>query len=283
MIIVRSLQKMQALAIKWQKQGRSIGFVPTMGSLHQGHVSLIKKARRDNSVLAASLFVNPSQFGPKEDLAQYPRPFFRDKRICRENGVDVLFCPREQEMYPKGFNTWISVDDLSKPLCGAFRPKHFRGVATVVAKLFQLVLPTRAYFGQKDFQQLRVIERMVQDLHLPVKIVGCPIVREQSGLALSSRNSYLTRAQRLAAVNIYSALRAAEEVIKSKSYVSEREVRRAAEVVLRKARGLRIQYLSVVEPSTLKPLTRVTGNALVAAAVFAGKTRLIDNVLIRKS
>jgi pantoate--beta-alanine ligase len=283
MRIVTSPQKMQSLSLAWRKRGFSVGFVPTMGALHQGHLSLMRRARRENKKLVVSIFVNPAQFGPQEDLGKYPRPFARDRRLCEAAGTDVLFHPSPEAMYPPAYDTWVTVEKLAQPLCGAFRPGHFRGVATVVAKLFQAVQPTRAYFGMKDFQQLRVIQRLVEDLNMPVRVVPCATVREKDGLALSSRNAYLSSEERPWARKISVALRAAEEVIKSTPRAGVARVLGAARKILRQIPGARIQYLSVVDPDTLAPLSLVRGKALVAAAVYIGRTRLIDNLLISKS
>jgi pantoate--beta-alanine ligase len=281
--IVRSPRALQTWSMTERSAGRRVGFVPTMGALHAGHASLIARARRECDRVVVSIFVNPTQFGPTEDLSRYPRPFARDRRLCREAGVDVLFAPVPDAIYPAGDETWVSVEQLSQPLCGAFRPGHFRGVTTVVAKLFNIVQPSRAYFGEKDFQQLRVIQRMVSDLHMPVRVVPCPTRREASdGLALSSRNAYLSPSERSSAAAVPAALRAAEEVIKSRPGVASSTVASAARNILRRIPGARVQYVEVVDPETLQPLSRVHGRALVALAVVVGKTRLIDNRLVGK-
>lgn len=271
---------MQRLALGWRRRGVSVGLVPTMGAFHEGHLSLIRRARRENDVAVVSVFVNPAQFGPGEDLSRYPRPWPRDKRLAAAARVDVVFRPPARGLYPADYGTWVDVEALSHPMEGAFRPGHFRGVATVVAKLFQLVLPTRAYFGQKDFQQLRVIQRMVRDLHIPVAVVPCPTVREKDGLAMSSRNAYLTPPQRRFAAGIQLALQAAGEVIKSRSSVSSTAALRKARAVLRRIPGARVDYLRVADPATLQPQAKVRGRVLVAAAVRLGRARLIDNLLV---
>ena len=189
MKVIRTLAAMGRASGRWRHAGQRVGLVPTMGALHEGHASLIRRARRENDAVVVSIFVNPAQFGPGEDFTRYPRPFARDATLCRQEGVAAIFSPRPEDLYPKGYQTWVTVEKLSLPLCGPFRPGHFRGVATVVLKLFNLVQPDRAYFGEKDFQQLRVIQRMAADLHVPVKIVPCPTVRDPAGLALSSRNA----------------------------------------------------------------------------------------------
>jgi pantoate--beta-alanine ligase len=249
-----------------------------MGALHEGHLSLVRRARRENRLVVVSVYVNPTQFGPREDFSRYPRPFRRDAELCRRAGVDVIFHPAA--LYAPGHDTSVTVEKLSQPLCGAFRPGHFRGVATVVAKLFNLVQPTRAYFGQKDFQQLRVIQRMTEDLNIPVRVVPCPTVREPGGLALSSRNATLSPEEKAAARGVSLALRVSAEVIKSKPVVSSRQVLQPARRALGKIPGARVQYLSVADPRTLEPLSRVRGRALVAVALWLGRTRLIDNILI---
>jgi pantoate--beta-alanine ligase len=232
--------------------------------------------------VVVSIFVNPAQFGPKEDLSRYPRPFRADAALCRAEGVDVLFHPSAGDLYPPGFDAWVEVPALSGPLCGAFRPGHFRGVATVVAKLFHIVQPTRAYFGEKDFQQLAVIKRMTRDLDLPVQIVPCPTVREKDGLAMSSRNAYLSPEDRSAAAGISAALRSAAQLIKSRRRVSVGQARGVLRAALSRIPGARVQYAAAVDPDTLRPPARPDGPVLLAAAVFLGRTRLIDNILIQR-
>jgi pantoate--beta-alanine ligase len=279
MKVVRSCRAMQARALAWRRAGKSVGFVPTMGALHAGHLSLIRRARRENDIVVASIFVNPSQFGPKEDLSRYPRPFAADRRMCAQAGVDVLFHPEAREIYPPDFQTWITVDKLSDPMEGALRSGHFRGVATIVAKLFNLVQPAKAYFGQKDFQQLRVIQKMVDDLNMPVRVVPCPTVREPGGLAMSSRNVYLTAEERAAARGISRALRAAAEVVKFPSQTPAKAVQ-AARRILKAIPGASIEYVEVADAETLRPLTRASRRAVVAVALRLGAARLIDNILI---
>jgi pantoate--beta-alanine ligase len=262
----------------WRRGGRSVGFVPTMGALHEGHVSLIRRAQKENDFVVVSLFVNPTQFGPSEDLKRYPRPFAKDAAVCRKAGVAILFAPTPETLYPKGFQTWVTVEKLAQPLCGAFRPGHFRGVATVVLKLLNLVQPDRVYFGKKDFQQLRVIQQMVRDLHLPIRVVPCPTVRASTGLALSSRNALLSSEERAAAPLLRRALRVAGQVLKSRRNAAE--ARRAARGVLRGIPGARVQYVDIVDPHTLGPLPNKPGPVLVAAAVWVGRTRLIDNLYL---
>jgi pantoate--beta-alanine ligase len=250
-----------------------------MGALHAGHTSLIRAARAEVGFAVVSIFVNPSQFGPGEDLTRYPRPFEHDRHLCAAEGVDLIFHPEPGTVYPPGYSTYVEVHGLQDVLCGPRRPGHFRGVATVVLKLFNIVRPDQAYFGQKDAQQTRLIQQMVHDLDLPVAIRVCPIVREPDGLALSSRNAYLSPAERRQAVVLYQAL---EEV---RRLVAAGE-RRAALLIqkvtatITAAPAARIDYVSIVDPQTLQPLAEIRGGALVALAVFFGGTRLIDNVIL---
>jgi pantoate--beta-alanine ligase len=271
---VRTVRALQTLSAGWRARGETIGFVPTLGALHEGHRSLVRRARRENKRVVVSIFVNPTQFGPKEDLKRYPRPFRRDLALCRAAGVDAVFAPSAAGFYPPGFQTWVTVEELSRPLCGPFRPGHFRGVATVVLKLLNAAQAHRAYFGEKDFQQLRVVERLVRDLDVPVRVVPCPTVRERDGLALSSRNRYLTPAERRAAPLLRLALRTAAQVLRSRRNAPAAE--RAARAALARGGLRRIQYVSVVDPRTLRPWGG-RGPARIAAAIYVGRTRLIDN------
>ena len=256
-----------------------LGLVPTMGYLHAGHLSLVEAARRDNDRVAASLFVNPTQFGPTEDLSRYPRDLARDTRLLEEAGCDLLFAPPPEEIYPPGFETAIDVGSVAATLEGARRPGHFRGVATVVMKLFGIFQPDRAYFGQKDAQQLAVTRRMVRDLDLPVEIRACPTVREADGLAMSSRNVYLTPEERRAAPALHRALEAARE----RWAAGERDaeaLRKTMQSVLAGETRLRVDYVSVADPETCRELDAVDGPALLSLAAFLGRTRLIDNVVV---
>jgi pantoate--beta-alanine ligase len=263
---------------EWRRSlSGSLGLVPTMGYLHEGHLSLVDRARRENAAVAATLFVNPTQFGPNEDLSRYPRDLDRDRALLEARGCDLLFAPAPDEMYPKGFDTFVDVGAIATPLEGARRPGHFRGVATVVLKLFDIVQPQRAYFGQKDAQQLAVLRRMVRDLDVPVEIVGCPIVREGDGLAMSSRNSYLTPAERRAATVLYRALCAARDLWASGERDAE-ALRVRMRAVLEAEPLARTDYVSVTDPESLQELARIEGRALLSMAVFLGKTRLIDNM-----
>lgn len=281
MKIIKSPKQMQGISASLYKKGKSAGFVPTMGALHAGHLSLITRARRENDAVIVSIFVNPTQFGPNEDYQRYPRPAAKDIELCRKAGVDYIFMPSVKDMYTDGSLTSVNVKKISEPLCGAFRPGHFSGVATVVAKLLNITLPERAYFGMKDFQQVRVIETMVRDLNFPVRIVRVPTVREDDGLALSSRNRFLTPAQRESSLNIIKALQSAGEMIKCGKIKSISEIRRRALAVIKKIPGARIDYFRICDPATLDDKTSAKPPVLIAAAVRVGKTRLIDNILIQ--
>lgn len=258
--------------------GKRIGLVPTMGFLHDGHLSLVRAARQACDAVVMSIFVNPKQFGPNEDFESYPRDMARDLRLARDGGVDVVFTPEVSEVYPEGFQSQVSVRGLTECLCGASRPGHFDGVTTVVAKLFNMVGPDRAYFGQKDYQQATVIQRMARDLNLPLTIVVCPIVREPDGLAMSSRNAYLSPAERLAAQVLYRAL----QVAASRIAEGERQAQPLAAAlrdVIAAEPLARIDYVAVCDPQTLAPVEALSETVLVALAVHIGRTRLIDNAL----
>lgn len=263
-----------------QVEGKTIGFVPTMGALHEGHLSLIRKAAKENTCVVASIFVNPTQFGPKEDFRRYPRNLKRDVRLIRKAGVDVLFYPDARAMYPEGYRTFAEVTGLSDILCGKSRPGHFRGVATVVTKLFNIVGPTRAYFGQKDAQQAVIIKRLVTDLNMPVKIKVMPILREADGLALSSRNAYLNKKEREDARILSKALRLADSLVRSRVRDSGKISRRMTRLVKTKKRA-KIDYISIVDLDNLKPVDKIKDKALVLLAVWIGKTRLIDNRIVQ--
>ncbi len=283
MQIVSSSAAMQRLARKWQRAGTHIGFVPTMGYLHAGHLSLVQRARLvvgKAGKVVASIYVNPTQFAPTEDLAKYPRDLKRDLKSLRELGVDVVFTPSDGEMYPhqagSGYSTYIVEENLSQSMEGAARPTHFRGVTTVVAKLFNLVLPDVAVFGQKDFQQAAVIKRMVADLNFPVRIIVAPTLRERDGLAMSSRNKYLDPEQRAQAVILYHALQAARMAVTKQSISAERLHADLKEFITA-APLARLDYVSFFDPETLEPVKQVAAGTQMALAVFFGKTRLIDN------
>ncbi len=261
------------------RRGPRLGFVPTLGALHEGHLSLVRAARGSCDVVAASIFVNPTQFGPTEDLAKYPRPFERDLEMLEREGVELLFAPSVEEMYPAGAVTWVTVEELSNRLDGRSRPGHFRGVTTVVAKLFHVVEPDAAFFGQKDAAQVAIIRRMVRDLNLSVEIVVCPIVREPDGLAMSSRNAYLDPQQRKQALVLHRALKLAQQL----AAAGERDAAvlaaaGRAEIALESS--VRLDYFEVVNPETLEAVTDISNGALVAVAAYVGNTRLIDNVVL---
>lgn len=256
-----------------------LGLVPTMGYLHEGHLSLARRAREECRSVAVSIFVNPTQFGPGEDLSTYPRDLERDLHLLEAAQVDLVWTPTPEIMYPRGFQTWVEVTDVGRPLEGAQRPGHFRGVATVVSKLFHAVQPARAYFGQKDAQQAAVIQQMTHDLNFPVEIVVCPTVREPDGLALSSRNTYLTPEQRRAAPVLYRALLAARAAYEKGERQAE-ALRRAATEILSSEPLAQVQYVSCADPETLQELDQLGSRALLSLAVFFGKTRLIDNLVL---
>jgi pantoate--beta-alanine ligase len=282
MRVIRTIEEMRAACRAAGRAGRSLGLVPTMGALHEGHVSLLRAARARCDVVAASLFVNPLQFGPTEDLARYPRDFEGDREKFGREGVELLFAPAVEEMYPGANHTFVSVEGMSKRLCGRTRPGHFRGVTTVVSKLFHIVEPDAAFFGQKDAAQAAIIRRMVRDLNLAIEIVVCPIVREADGLAMSSRNAYLDPAERQAATVLYRALRAVEELAQSGEQRAAALIERGRETVASEP-GVRLDYLEVVNPDTLEPLADAGAGALVAIAAFLGATRLIDNIVLPAS
>ena len=260
MKLVSSISYMQRLASGLKKEGARIGFVPTMGALHKGHLSLIREGRKKADILIVSIFVNPAQFGPNEDYKKYPRPFNRDKKLAEKLGVDILFCPKPGKMYPNGYSTYTVEEKLSRVMCGRSRPGHFKGVTTVVLKLFNIVQSDIAFFGQKDYQQALIIKRMVTDLNLPVKINILPIVRDQNGLALSSRNKYLSKKEYQKALLLYKMLK-------------ERKIIRD--------KAIRMDYFVIADKETLKPVKKIKkGKTLIAVAAWVGKTRLIDNVLV---
>ena len=276
---VQTPEAMQRLALELKRAGKIIGLVPTMGFLHEGHLSLMRLARRRCDVLVASIFVNPTQFGPNEDLEAYPRDFERDEALCREVGVDIVFYPDENNMYAGDASTWVKEDALSRVLCGASRPIHFRGVCTVVAKLLNLVQPDLAVFGEKDAQQLRIIERMVRDLNFPVEIVRGPTVRESDGLAMSSRNKYLTASRRKSALCLRKALDLAQQLVLQ----GERDVaaiRAAMLQTIEQFPETRVDYLEFVDDESLAPIEAINERVLVALAVVIGSTRLIDNEVL---
>lgn len=281
MDIIKTKKKMQEWADSVRKEGASSGFVPTMGALHAGHSSLIKRARSENGRTVVSIFVNPTQFGPGEDFGSYPRPFDEDRRMCEKLGVDAVFCPETAEMYSGPGYTSVRVSSITSSMCGKMRPGHFEGVATVVAKLFNCVKPDKAYFGQKDYQQFRVIEALVRDLDLDIDLVMCPVVRDDDGLAVSSRNKYLDGSQRAAAPGIYRALLEGESMIKGGEKNGALAVKRIKESIKKSLPGCRIDYAGVFDALDLSPVKNIGADVVIAAAVYVGKARLIDNILVK--
>lgn len=274
MQICTTVAEVRALVDAWHKEGKTVGLVPTMGFLHEGHESLIQKAVAENDCVVVSDFVNPTQFGPQEDLEAYPRDFAQDKARCEKIGAAAIFHPAPEEMYHDPA-TYVNIERLSSTLCGQSRPIHFRGVCTVVSKLFNIVRPERAYFGEKDAQQLAIIRKMVTDLNFPVTIVGCPIVREADGLAKSSRNTYLSAAERRAALCLSQAVKKGQQTIAPK--MTAADVLRPMREILENEPLARVDYLEMVDAQTMQPADRVDRAVLVAMAVYIGKTRLIDN------
>jgi pantoate--beta-alanine ligase len=272
---------MRAASRQSRHSGKRLGFVPTMGALHQGHLSLVRAAHQATEVVVSSIFVNPTQFGPNEDLAKYPRSFERDCELLEKEGVEWLFAPSVEEMYPSGAVTWVLVEELSNKLDGRSRPGHFRGVTTVVSKLFHIVEPNVAFFGQKDAAQAAIIRRMVLDLNLPVEITVCPIVREPDGLAMSSRNAYLDPEQRKSALVLHRSLTRVQELID--------QGEASASVLVSRGRNefaaepsVRLDYFEIVNPDTLDPIQDISKGALIAVAAYVGSTRLIDNTLVKR-
>jgi len=279
MEIVADPRDMQSLSRAWRKVGVQIAFVPTMGFFHEGHLSLMRYGREMGDRLVVSLFVNPTQFGPAEDLDRYPRDLERDAALAREVGTDVLYTPTADTMYPTGYQTFVTVEGLSQGLCGASRPGHFRGVTTVVLKLFNQVLPHLAIFGEKDYQQLAVIKRMVADLDVPVEVMGRPIVREADGLALSSRNTYLSPEQRQAALVLHKALTTARELA-AKGETDAGKILSTVQNMITSTPHTRLDYATLVDPETLEEVQTIRGAARLALAARVGTTRLIDNMLL---
>ena len=280
MIIEKTIRQTRKIISQARAQGQTIGLVPTMGALHKGHLSLIRRCRAECDFAAVSIFVNPTQFAPTEDLAAYPRTLDADTKACRELGVDLVFAPEPAEMYPQPNLTWINVEDLTNHLCGATRPTHFRGVCTVVAKLFNILTPDHAYFGQKDAQQLAVIQRMTADLNMPVKIHPCPIVREPDGLAMSSRNQYLNPEQRRQALCLHRALQRALELFQDGTRQIAPLIQAARQTVQEQPEA-KIDYISIVDKDLMTPIPQtIQRPALMALAVHIANTRLIDNIVL---
>lgn len=274
MQVTKTVEETRKQIKQWKKEGKTIGLVPTMGFLHEVHASLIRKCREQNDIVVVSDFVNPTQFGPNEDLEAYPRDFERDSKLCESLGADLIFAPSPEDMYhdPHAF---VSIDTLSETLCGKTRPIHFKGVCTVVTKLFHIVAPDRAYFGEKDAQQLAIIRKMVKDLNFDIEIVGCPIVREEDGLAKSSRNTYLNDKERQAALCLSRAVKTGKEVIYTGA--DAKEVLNPMKAIIEAEPLARIDYVMMVDALTMQPIEKADRDVLVAMAVYIGKTRLIDN------
>ena len=280
MKIVGTVKEVREQVKEWKKQGLSVGFVPTMGYLHEGHKSLMDAARKDNDKVVVSNFVNPMQFGPTEDLATYPRDLDHDAALCESAGVDLIFHPEPEEMYEKDFCSFVDMTGLTEGLCGKTRPIHFRGVCTVVNKFFNIVTPDRAYFGQKDGQQLAVIKRMVRDLNMDIEIIGCPIVREEDGLAKSSRNTYLSPEERKAALILSKTVALGKELAKT-----EKDANKVVEAMKKNIETepmAKIDYVEAVDALSMEPVEKLEGTCMLAMAVYIGKTRLIDNTLINE-
>lgn len=278
MKIVGTVKEVREQVKEWKKQGLTVGLVPTMGYLHEGHESLMKAARAENDKVVVSIFVNPMQFGPTEDLAEYPRDLEHDAALCEGAGVDMIFHPEPEEMYEKDFCSFVDMTGLTEGLCGKTRPIHFRGVCTVVSKLFHIVTPDRAYFGQKDGQQLAVIRRMVRDLNMDIQIVGCPIIREEDGLAKSSRNTYLSEEERKAALILSKTIALAEEMAKT-----EKDAAKVLDAMKKNIEAeplAKIDYIEAVDALSMEPVKTLDGECMIAMAVYIGKTRLIDNTLM---
>jgi len=273
---VNTISEIRQITKEWKAKGFSIGFVPTMGYLHEGHKSLIEKARVENDKVVVSIFVNPTQFGPNEDFEKYPRDLEKDAALCSDAGADLIFAPEVNEMYPEGSHTFVDVEGITEGLCGEKRPGHFRGVCIVVSKLFNIVSPHRAYFGEKDAQQLAVIKRMVNDLNFDIEVKGCPIIREEDGLAKSSRNTYLSAEERIAARVLSRSLNKGKEALSK----GERDSDNLKNIILNELNSeplAKIDYVEIVDSSTLKSIKNIEKPILTAMAVYIGKTRLIDN------
>jgi len=279
MEVARTIEKVRSLVKAARSEGGKIGLVPTMGALHVGHISLIEAAVKDCDFVVVSIFVNPTQFGPGEDFEKYPRPLETDLEICAKTGVNVVFAPEPEQMYPTENVTWVTVEKLTELLCGRSRPGHFRGVTTVCAKLFNIVAPDAAYFGQKDAQQVIVIKRMVADLNMPLEIVVCPTVREPNGLAVSSRNQYLSEPQKKDAANIYKSLQTCRRMIDTGTTETHQIIAEMQKILQQIPSG-QIEYISIVDAETLDSIEKIAGKVLTAVAVKIGPARLIDNILV---
>ncbi len=280
MELVRRLHMMREISREARARGRKVALVPTMGALHDGHLALVRRAREIADIVVVSVFVNPTQFGPSEDLARYPRDLARDSDLCIQEGVDYLFAPAAEEMYPKGYRSYVDVEGLSEVYEGATRPGHFRGVATVVLKLFNVARPHFALFGQKDGQQVVVVRRMLQDLNLDVELVVCPTERAEDGLALSSRNVFLSASEREAAPSLYRALERARDLVEAQGVRDGRQVERAMRQILEATALVKIDYVALVDLDRLEPQDDIKGPVMAAVAAWLGNTRLIDNLVL---
>jgi len=276
---IENISRMSTFVKMMKKEGKSIGFVPTMGYLHEGHLSLVKAAKKHTDVVVMSIFVNPIQFGPKEDFKEYPKDLRHDEEMAGNAGVDVIFYPSLKDMYPQGYATYVTVDALTKNLCGVSRPGHFSGVATVVTKLFNIVKPDVAYFGQKDMQQALMIKKMASDLNMDTEVKIMPVVREKDGLAMSSRNTYLSEAERKDAAILYQSLKHAESLIRG-GEKDAKKVIRAVEDMIKTKETARIDYAAIVDTKEFKDIRTMSGEIMIALAVFFGQIRLIDNIVV---
>ncbi len=279
MEILSAVNEVRNAVKAWKKEGKTVGLVPTMGFLHEGHMSLIERAVKENDHVVVSIFVNPTQFGPNEDFEAYPRDLEKDARMCEAAGADIIFHPEASEMYPENFSSFVNMTGLTDALCGKSRPVHFQGVCTVVSKLFNIVAPDNAYFGEKDAQQLAVIKRMVKDLNFDITIKGCPIIREEDGLAKSSRNTYLNVEERQAALVLSKAVKCGKEMVSS-GEKNASVILSAMKDIINAEPLARIDYVEMVDMNTMKNIDTVCGDVLCAMAVFIGKTRLIDNFIV---
>lgn len=280
MKIIKEVDKMKTYAKIMKKENKLIGFIPTMGYLHEGHLSLMRTARKQTDTVIVSIFVNPLQFGPDEDFKKYPRDIKRDEELARQCGVDIMFYPDSEGMYPEGYSTYVNVEGLTEGLCGKSRAGHFRGVTTVVMKLFEIVKPDIAYFGQKDAQQAFVIKKMVEDLNMNITMKIMPIAREENGLAMSSRNAYLTKSERKEAALLFTSLKLAEESVNSGEKDPKKIIKNMRDLISASSTSAKIDYISIVDTKTMKEVRGIAGEVLIALAVFIGKTRLIDNIII---
>ncbi len=280
MEVIKTIEEMKAFSSRSRAMGETIAFVPTMGFFHEGHLSLMREGRRRGDLLVVSLFVNPTQFAPHEDLKNYPRNFVRDRQMAEEVGADILFVPEVEEMYPSDHQTYVEVEKVTRNLCGRSRPTHFRGVTTVVMMLFEIVTPHVAIFGEKDYQQLVTIRQMARDLHMSVQVVGMPTVREADGLAMSSRNTYLLPEERKAALSLYRSLQRAKEILQKGEQRASR-ILDEMKGILQSEPLIRVDYIQICDAFTLQEVDRIEGDVVVAFAAYLGKTRLIDNLVYR--